>query len=70
MYIPYGVEIGGKKFRGAWKPFGYNQMPPTEAYKKVNPVYGAIGGAIGFGGTIARYWPEIRAAGQAAIALL
>ena len=64
-YIPYGVEIGGRKFRGAWKPFGYNQAPPGE-YKASNPLWGLGGAAIGFGSTIARNWETIGAVGAAA----
>ena len=64
-YIPYVVEIGGKKFRGAWKPFGYNQPPPGEP-KAVNHLWGMGGAAIGFGSTIARNWETIGAVGAAA----
>ena len=53
---------GGKTFRGSWKPFGYNAAPPTSQYKKVNPLWGMGGAAIGFGTTLARNWGAIQAA--------
>ena len=64
-YIPYGANVGGRQFRGAWKPYGYNLAPPTSQYKQVNPMWGLGGAAIGFGSTIARNWGTISAAGAA-----
>ena len=60
-YLPYGATVGGKQFRGSWKPFGYS-APPTSPYKAVNPMIGLGGAALGFGTTIARNWGAIQAA--------
>ncbi len=65
-YLHYGANVGGKQFRGSWKPFGYNQVQPTSAYKAPNPMWGYAGAAIGFGTTVARNWGTIQAVGRAA----
>ncbi len=49
---PYGANIGGQTFRGAWRPYGYNMPTPTNQYKAANPMYGFAGTALGFGATL------------------
>ena len=49
---PYGSNIGGEAFRGAWKPWGYNIPGPTNQYKASNPMWGYAGTAVGFGATL------------------
>ena len=58
-YIPQSAQIGGRTFRGAWKPYGYDKAPPTSQYQQVNPMYKWGGRALGFGATIARNWETV-----------
>ena len=61
-YIPQSAQIGGRTFRGAWKPYGYDKAPPTSQYAKVNPLWKWGGAAMGFGATIARNWQTVQPA--------
>ena len=61
-YIPQSAQIGGRTFRGAWKPYGYDKAPPTGQYSQVNPMYQWGGAALGFGATIARNWQTVQPA--------
>ncbi len=64
-YIPYGATIGGRQFRGSWKPYGYNIAPPTSEYKQPSSAYQYAGAAAGFGLEMYRNWGTIAAAGTA-----
>ncbi len=64
-YVPYGSTIGGRQFRGSWKPYGYNLTPATNQYTPVNPIFKWGGMAAGFGLEMYRNWGTIAAAGTA-----
>ncbi len=64
-YLQYGANVGGRQFRGTWKPFGYNQLPPS-SYKSPGSWLGYAGAAAGAGLTVAQNWGTIAAVGTAA----
>ncbi len=64
--LQHGANVGGRQFRGTWKPVGYNQMPPSSPYKSPGSWLGTAGAAIGFGSSIYSNWGTIAAVGTAA----